>query len=553
MQLVLTRGVRPAPPARPIAPRPAGLPLVRWGLMTALLVGELLGLTLTFDAGVRTGDSGWAGVIIFRSPYLLRGGLVALLAVSLLGLWRMRDEIRVAARPGSNSAAGLWALAQLGVFALFVRATGSVLGESTRGAEVGPLAVVTWLATGFLTILLWAAAMIPPAAWPRLLRRGWGILLAGVLVALVALPAAALFQREWDDLSRPTLWVSSHLLSLVAADVACDPDTQTLGTANFWVTVAPHCSGYEGMGLIAAYLGAYFWVFRGDLRFPRAFLLLPLGLAAVWLANAVRIAALVWIGDRVSPSLALGGFHSQAGWLGFSAVAIGLVAVSHRSRLFAREPMPVRREASPTLAYLAPLLAAVLIEVLATAFLPDPDVAYPVRVSVAGLLLLYFRPRYESLRVVGRDGLAPALIAGLGVFVVWDGLTRFGLAGGTSDCWPIPDALPRWALGPWLAIWGVGFTIVTPIAEELAFRGYLMRRLAGRDFQQVPPGTFTWPSFLISSVLFGLLHGEWVAGTIAGMAYALVVVRTGRVRDAVVAHALTNALLWVGAMVTGGP
>jgi len=30
------------------------------------------------------------------------------------------------------------------------------------------------------------------------------------------------------------------------------------------------------------------------------------------------------------------------------------------------------------------------------------------------------------------------------------------------------------------------------------------------------------------------------------------VVRTGRVRDAVVAHALTNALLWVGAMVSGG-
>jgi CAAX prenyl protease-like protein len=59
----------------------------------------------------------------------------------------------------------------------------------------------------------------------------------------------------------------------------------------------------------------------------------------------------------------------------------------------------------------------------------------------------------------------------------------------------------------------------------------------------VPPGTFTWVSFLVSSVLFGLMHGEWAAGILAGMAYGLVVVRTGRVRDAVVAHALTNGLL----------
>jgi exosortase E/protease (VPEID-CTERM system) len=553
MQLALTPGIRPAPTVPPPESRAAGLPLVRWGLLTGLLAGELLGLTLTFDAGVRTGDPGWAGLILYRSPHLLRAGLVAGLVIGVLGLWRMPGDIRLAARAGPDREAWGWALAQVAAFGLFVLATGRVLGESTRGTVVGPVAVLVWLATGLLTIGLWAAAMIPPVAWPRLVRRGWGILVAGGLVAAVALPAAILFQREWDDLSRPTLWVSSHLLRLVAADAVWDPDTQTLGTARFWVTVAPQCSGFEGIGLMAAYLGAYFWVFRHDLRFPRAFLLLPLGLAAVWLANAVRIAALVLIGDRVSPSLALGGFHSQAGWLGFSAVALGLVVVSHRSRLFAREPLRVSREASPTLAYLAPLLAAVLVDVFATAFLPDPDVAYPVRVIAAGGLLVYFWPRYESLWVAGRDRIAPALIAGLGVFVLWGGLTRLGLAGGDAAAWPMPDGLSLWAVGPWLFVWGVGFTIVTPIVEELAFRGYLMRRLVGRDFQHIPPGTFTWPAFLGSSILFGLLHGEWVAGTLAGMAYALVVVRTGRVRDAVIAHALTNALLWVGAVATGGP
>jgi exosortase E/protease (VPEID-CTERM system) len=533
-------------------PSPTGLPVVRWALLTVLLFTEVVGLTVAFDAGVRTADAGWAGTIIFRSPYLLRAGVVAVLVVGVLGLWRLRDEIRLAARAGSDWAAAQWSLAQVGAFALFVLATRRVLGESTRTAAVAPLDLFTWLATGAMTVGLWAAAMVPPAGWARLVRRGRGILLAGVFVALVSLPAALLFQSEWDDLSRPTLWVSWHLVHLVASDVVCDPETRTLGTTAFRVTVAPHCSGYEGMGLTAAYLGAYLWVFRRDLRFPRALLLLPVGIAAVWVANAVRIAALVLIGDRVSPQLALGGFHSQAGWIGFSAVALGLVGVSHRSRLFTRAPAVERREPSPTLAYLVPLLAVVLVEILAVAFLPDPDLAYPVRVSVVGAILVYFWPRYESLRVAGRGGLGPALFAGAGVYVLWESLVRFGLAGGSSETWPVPDELPRWALGPWLAVWGIGFTIVTPIVEELAFRGYLMRRLVAGDFQAVPAGTFTWLSFLGSSVLFGVLHGEWVAGTLAGMAYALVVVRTGRARDAVIAHALTNALLWVGAMVSGG-
>ena len=97
----------------------------------------------------------------------------------------------------------------------------------------------------------------------------------------------------------------------------------------------------------------------------------------------------------------------------------------------------------------------------------------------------------------------------------------------------------------WVVAKVIGYVIVTPLAEELAFRGYLMRRLISSDFEAVPPGQFTWVSFLVSSVLFGLMHGEWLAGILAGVAYALVVVRTGRVRDAVVAHAVTNGLLLI--------
>jgi CAAX prenyl protease-like protein len=87
-----------------------------------------------------------------------------------------------------------------------------------------------------------------------------------------------------------------------------------------------------------------------------------------------------------------------------------------------------------------------------------------------------------------------------------------------------------------------------PIAEELAFRGYLARRLIHREFDAVPFSNLTILSIAVSSVIFGLLHGQhWMTGMLAGLAYAAVLKRRGRIGDAVVAHATSNLLLaaWV--------
>jgi CAAX prenyl protease-like protein len=89
-----------------------------------------------------------------------------------------------------------------------------------------------------------------------------------------------------------------------------------------------------------------------------------------------------------------------------------------------------------------------------------------------------------------------------------------------------------------------------PIAEELAFRGYLLRRLVSPDFDKLGP-RFTWLSFLLSSFLFGALHGRWLAGTVAGMFYAWAMYRRGRVGDAIIAHATTNALIAADVLILG--
>jgi len=90
--------------------------------------------------------------------------------------------------------------------------------------------------------------------------------------------------------------------------------------------------------------------------------------------------------------------------------------------------------------------------------------------------------------------------------------------------------------------------IAVPLAEELAFRGYLLRKLISDAYETVPLHRFTWFSFTASSAAFGLLHGErWLAGTLAGMGFALAMYRRGHIGDAVAAHATANGLLsiWV--------
>ena len=90
--------------------------------------------------------------------------------------------------------------------------------------------------------------------------------------------------------------------------------------------------------------------------------------------------------------------------------------------------------------------------------------------------------------------------------------------------------------------------VTVPIAEELAFRGYLARRIMGREFDEIPFSRLSVVAIAASSIVFGLMHGQnWLVGIVAGVAYAVLLRSKGRIGDAVVAHAVSNLLLaaWV--------
>jgi membrane protease YdiL (CAAX protease family) len=98
----------------------------------------------------------------------------------------------------------------------------------------------------------------------------------------------------------------------------------------------------------------------------------------------------------------------------------------------------------------------------------------------------------------------------------------------------------------------VGSTLIVPPIEELFYRSFLYRYIVKADFKSVSLQHFDLRAFLITSTVFGVSHGEWLAGILCGLAYQALVCWKGRLGDAISAHAITNFLLgmwiiWKGA------
>ncbi len=526
---------------------------MRVGLLLAVLGAEFLGLTARYEVPVlpspilvgQHATAAWLFHVskqFWQVPLWIAAACFLILTPHLQRIW---EDLEHEAR---DHAWVRWLALHAIAFCAFAVITGLVFAHPTDSARLAPTWFAGWSAAGGSSVLFWLLALAPTRFWLRLLSRERVGLATGaalgigvwMLVGMLARQEAPLGQIGlWKALSEATLRVAYALLGLVYSDLVFEPAKQLVGTPTFAVEVTYACSGIEGVVLISLFLGIYLWLFRADLRFPQVLWLLPIGVATAWLANAARIALLVVIGSSVSEDIAMQGFHAQAGWVTFTAIAVAAIASSHRLRFFslATPPRGQAARAHPlAVALIAPLLVLLAGAMLSATFSAGFDWLYPLRVVATAWVLWHFRTAYRGLGW-SWSWQAPAI--GVAVFAIWMVLEPSGQRGAPLE--------GGWLAALWLGFRVVGSVVVVPLAEELAFRGYLMRKLVKRDFENVSLAQFTWLSFLGSSLLFGLLHGRWLAGTFAGMAYALAVYRRGQIGDAVLAHATTNALLalWV--------
>src|SRR5262249_56450267 len=82
---------------------------------------------------------------------------------------------------------------------------------------------------------------------------------------------------------------------------------------------------------------------------------------------------------------------------------------------------------------------------------------------------------------------------GVGVFLLWMALEPGFWEGTLETGWPAAlEAAPAFWAGAWIVLRIVGSVVFVPVAEELAFRGFLLRRLQSSDFEGVSPRRFTW-------------------------------------------------------------
>lgn len=213
--------------------------------------------------------------------------------------------------------------------------------------------------------------------------------------------------------------------------------------------------------------------------------------------------------------------------------------------------------ASKTLAYVGPFgVFMVLLAVMPRLQLePRASLALWLVTCTTAILIwsrrvLEFRPSQWIL----------STLVGVGVFVLW--VAPDLLVPGWRSHWlfqnsitgELKTSLPANALTDTVALTlrVLRACLLVPVLEELFWRGWLMRWLIEPKFDEVPLGSFAQNSFWGVALLFALEHGPyWDVGLMAGIAYNLWMIRTKRLSDLILAHAVTNAclcgyVLWSG-------
>ena len=143
-----------------------------------------------------------------------------------------------------------------------------------------------------------------------------------------------------------------------------------------------------------------------------------------------------------------------------------------------------------------------------------------------------------------------ALIAGTLVFILWVALdVLYPKFSQPNDSWDLQKQFGSLSVMVWFfaGVRLVGSTLLVPMLEEVFYRSFLYRYILAPNWMFTAYNSFAVKPFLITSIVFGFTHQQWLAGIVCGMIYQLLVIRTNRIADAITAHAVTNLLLgaWV--------
>lgn len=178
---------------------------------------------------------------------------------------------------------------------------------------------------------------------------------------------------------------------------------------------------------------------------------------------------------------------------------------------------------------------------------------YPIKAWSVAFVLFFLRKHYHEIdfkQLLIRRHLAVSAICGVAVFILWIlvdfSFNPLGTSQGFNPLLFEDQSVIAFMITTRLA----GAVLIVPVMEELFWRSFLLRYIINQNFSTVPVGAFTWPSFLITALLFGLEHNLIIAGIIAAISYNLLLYYTRSITHCIFAHALTNLLLGIYVLIT---
>ena len=522
-----------------------------WFVPLVLLASEYIALSLL--------PHRWFIIHLYRGAPAVFG-----LSLLLFGGKRLRSLGQVSPRFRPMLASLHFALL---VVLVAVQQSLNRLGHGLHGPRP-PLVITLWLGLLVVTVTSLVGTFFD---WKSIRSMGRTLGSAWIYAALCSALVVFLRQRlqlSWDSsshftsrmLQQATFSEAKQMLHLFYPVVVANSVTHVLGTDRFQVTIAGACSGIEGLALVSVFMLAWLFSARNEVRAERALLLAPFALLFMWLLNLIRLVALIAIGTAGHPDVAINGFHSQAGWIGFNLVALGFLLLAQRIPWIQQQrpvavfaggselALPSTRNVAAI--YLGPFLAITAASLVSQAVSGGFEWLYPLRFLVALVVLWHFRAEYARMDWhFGPLGLCVGMLVGLiwlAIHFASHGLTAAGDL--TSSLARLPVSLRL----VWISLRVLAAVVTVPIAEELAFRGFLARRLMSTDVEAISLSRLSVLSITVSSLAFGWMHGRmWIMGTITGIAFAVIAKRRGRLGEAVGAHMAANLVVAVVALGTG--
>lgn len=229
------------------------------------------------------------------------------------------------------------------------------------------------------------------------------------------------------------------------------------------------------------------------------------------------------------------------------------------------QPQIESGNSSPFAAYIAPFATFLFLTQLESleALKPFYPWVYLAKIAIVTAVCIYFHKSWPKLQT---KGFGLAILVGIVGVIAWVAIAQLGLEKKLVQILPalaslfpdrigfnpfqeIAEPIARYAF---LAARFFGLAIIVPIMEEVFWRGFLMRYLIDdRKWETVPIGTFSSLSFVVVTILFALVHPEFLAAIVWGTGINLLLVQSRNLWATILAHGVTNLLLGVYILQSG--